>query len=175
MRIAQFLFSPSPSPQPSKIINIPLEATNSLSGIMVIITSTAAERITEKILSIYDGKILSIAIIDNRVGKAGDLLATKSVESFENEFGVLQEGQRYGGSLAIASLSISNELREFAGETIIVSTTYQKCKMMLIPIPSHEILVGFVLKRGAAIDEDRITSHIEGLVADNAATSAFQS
>ena len=73
--------------------------------------------------------------------------------------------------MAIASLSIANELKEFAGEALVVTTTYQKCKMMLIPIPSHEILVGFVLKRRVMIDEERIASHIAGVVAHNDAAA----
>lgn len=82
---------------------------------------------------------------------------------------MLQEGRKYGGSLAIASLSIANEVREIAGEAKAISTTYEKCKMMLIPIPSYEILVGFVLKRKVVLDEDRLANYIESLVADNSA------
>ena len=134
---------------------------------MALIGSTAAERIADEILSTYDGKILSVSIIDAR--KGGNFLATKSTESFEKEFGVLQEGRKYGGSLAIASLSIANEVREIAGEAKAINTTYEKCKMMLIPIPSYEILVGFVLKRKVVLDEDRLANYIESLVADNAA------
>lgn len=133
---------------------------------MALIDSTAAERIADEILSTYDGKILSISIIDAR--NAGNFLATKSTEYFEKEFGVLQEGRKYGGSLAIASLSIANEVKEVAGETKAISTTYEKCKMMLIPIPSYEILVGFVMKRRVVLDEDKIANYIESLVADNA-------
>lgn len=136
---------------------------------MTLIDSTAAERIADEILSTYDGKILSISIIDAR--KAENFLATKSTKSFEKEFGVLQEGRKYGGSLAIASLSIANEVRAIAGEAKAISTTYEKCKMMLIPIPSYEILVGFVLKRKVVLDEDRLANYIESLVADNAATA----
>ena len=69
---------------------------------MAIINSTAAERIADEILSTYDGKILSISIIDAR-GGGENFLATKSIESFEKKFGVLQEGRSYGGSLAIGS------------------------------------------------------------------------
>jgi hypothetical protein len=136
---------------------------------MAIITSTTAERIADEVLSTYDGKILSISIIDAK-GGGENFLATKSTESFSKEFGVLQEGQKYGGSLAIAALSIANEVREVAGETIALTTTYEKCKMMLIPIPSYEILVGLVLKRGAVVtaDEDELVNYIESLVADNA-------
>jgi hypothetical protein len=130
-----------------------------------IITPAAAERIANEILSTYDGKILSISILDTK----GNFLATKSTESFERTFGKLQEGREYGGTLAIASLSIANELRGVAGETKVITTTYEKCKMMLIPLlPSYQILVGFVLKLRVILDEDRIVSHIESLVADNA-------
>ncbi len=39
--------------------------------------------------------------------------------------------------------------------------------MMLLPIPSYEILVGFVLQRSAnAEDDDDIANEIERLVAD---------
>ena len=137
---------------------------------MAIITSTAAERIADEVLSTYDGKILSISIIDEK-GAGENFLTTKSTESFSKEFGELQEGRKYGGSLAIAALSIANEVREVAGETIALTTTYKKCKMMLIPIPSYEILVGLVLKRGTVVtaDEDELIDYIESLVADNAA------
>jgi hypothetical protein len=138
---------------------------------MAIISSTAAERIADEILSTYDGKILSISIIDAR-GGGENFLATKSIESFEKTFGVLQEGRKYGGSLAIAALSIANEVREVAGETKVITTTYEKCKMMLIPVLSYEILVGFVLQRRVVLDEDTIANYIESLVADNAAAGA---
>jgi hypothetical protein len=137
---------------------------------MAIITPSTAERIADEILSTYDGKILSISIIDAK-GGGENFLATKSTESFEKTFGRLQEGRKYGGTLAIAALSIANEVREVAGETIAITTTYEKCKMMLIPLPSYEILVGFVLKRRVVLDEDRLASHIESLVADNAASA----
>jgi hypothetical protein len=147
--------------------------------IMASITSAAAEIITEKILSTYDGKILAISIIESGggagagagAGKAGNILASKSSESFKKAFGPYEEGWKYGGTLAIAALSIANEVRGIAGDTKAITTTYEKCKMMLIPIPSYEILVGFVLQRRVVIDEERLASQIEGLVADNASAT----
>ncbi|MDQ4015636.1 MAG: hypothetical protein M3136_07720 [Thermoproteota archaeon] len=44
--------------------------------------------------------------------------------------------------------------------------------MMLIPMPSYEILVGFVLQRRVVLDEDRIANYIESLVADNAGNTS---
>ncbi len=84
---------------------------------------------------------------------------------------MLQEGRKYCGSLVIASLSIANEVREVAGETKAITSTYEKCKMMLIPIPSYEILVGLVLQRRTILDEDRLATYIESLVADNTKSS----
>ena len=36
-----------------------------------------------------------------------------------------------------------------------------------VPIPSYEILVGFVLQRRVVLDEERIANYVEGLVAEN--------
>jgi hypothetical protein len=130
----------------------------------IIITPAATERIANEILSTYDGKILSVSILDTK----GNFLATKSTEPFEKTFGKLQEGRKYGGTLAIASLSIANELRGVAGETKVITTTYEKFKMVLIPLLSYEILVGFVLKRRVVLDEESIAKYIEGLVANSA-------
>jgi hypothetical protein len=38
--------------------------------------------------------------------------------------------------------------------------------LMLIPLPSYNILVGLVLERQADADDDKIASDIERLVAD---------
>jgi hypothetical protein len=130
---------------------------------MVIISPTTAERLADEILSTYHGKILSISIFDTK----GNQLATKSVESFLKEFRILQEGHNYAGTLAIATLSIVNEMREFAGEAKAITATYEKCKMMLIPVADYEILVGFVLDRRVVTEEDKLASHIEVLVTEN--------
>ena len=133
----------------------------------IIIDSTAAERILDRILSTYDGKILAVSIIDTK----GNILCSKSTESFSKEFRKFKEGPKYGGTLAIASLSIANEVRAIAGEAKAITTTYERCKMMLIPIPAYEILVGFVLQRRVVLDEERIANYIEGLIAENNAAS----
>lgn len=97
--------------------------------IMAIINSTAAERIVHGILSTYDGKLLAITIMDTK----GNILYSKSTESFSKEFRKFKEGPKYGGTLAIASLSIANEVRAIAEEPKAITTTYERCKMMLIP------------------------------------------
>jgi hypothetical protein len=74
---------------------------------MVIITSGAAERVSDDILSTND-EILSISIMDMQ----GNILAAKSKESFRKAFGVTQEGDKYSGTLAVAALAVANEVKD---------------------------------------------------------------
>lgn len=98
---------------------------------MVIITSSAAERISDDILSTND-EILGISIMDMK----GNILAAKSKESFKQAFGVSREEDKYGGSLAVAALAVANEVKDIAGEAQALITIYKNCKMMLLlPIP----------------------------------------
>jgi hypothetical protein len=127
---------------------------------MVIVTSTAAERISGDILSTND-EILAISIMDMR----GNILAAKSEESFKKAFGVTRDGDKYGGTLAVASLSVANEVKEVAGEARAVITVYEKCKMMLLPLPSYEILVGLVLHSSVNAEDYNIANKIERLLA----------
>ena len=126
------------------------------------IPSSIAQRIAYDILSNNDG-ILAISIMDMR----GNFLAATSKESFKEDFGVSRDGEKYGGSLAVAALAVANELKDLAGEAQALITIYKKCKMMLLPVPSREILVGFVLQRSAnAEDYYSIANKIEKLLTD---------
>jgi hypothetical protein len=128
---------------------------------MVIITSSAAERISDDILSTND-EILSISIMDMR----GNILATKSKEYFRQVFGITLEGDKYGGTLAVAALAVANEVKDIVGEAQALITVYKDCKMMLLPIPSYEILVGFVLQRSVNAEGYNIANKIERLLVD---------
>ena len=96
----------------------------------------------------------------------GNILATKSKEYFRQVFGVNLEGDKYGGTLAVAALAVANEVKDIVGEAQTLITIYKDCKMMLLPIPSYEILVGFVLQRSVNAEDHKIVSEIEILVAD---------
>src|SRR5215211_134045 len=96
---------------------------------MVIVTSTATERISDDILSTND-EILAISIMDMR----GNILGSRSKESFLKDFRVTREADKYGGTLAVASLGVANEIKEVAGEAQAIITVYEKCKMMLLPL-----------------------------------------
>ena len=137
---------------------------------MAVISSNAAERLAENILSSNDG-ILSIAIID----KKGNIIASKSKGYFERTFGEGQElDKKYGGTLAIAALSVANELKEFVGEAKALITIYRDCKMMLLPLPSYEIMVGFVLASSSNAEEYEITNKIEGWFRANNNTATIK-
>ncbi len=128
---------------------------------MAILTSSAAERISDDILSTND-EILSISIID----RGGNILATKSKEYFRQVFGITLEGDKYGGTLAVAALAVANEVKDIVGEAQALITIYKDCKMMLLPIPSYEILVGFVLQRSVNAEGYNIANKIERLLVD---------
>jgi hypothetical protein len=128
---------------------------------MALITSSAAQRIVDEILSTNE-EILAISIIDE---KGGNILASRSKESFKKAFGVTGEAGKYGGTLAIASLAVANEVKEVAGEARALITVYEKCKMMLLPVLSYEILVGLVLHSSVNAEDYNIGSTLERLLA----------
>jgi hypothetical protein len=61
---------------------------------------------------------------------------------------------------------VANEVREIAGEAQALITIYKKCKMMLLPVPSYEILVGLVLQRSVNAEGYNITNKIDRLLVD---------
>jgi predicted extracellular nuclease len=130
---------------------------------MTVITSTDAERIADDILSTTDG-ILGVSIMDMR----GNPLASKSKESFKEAFGVTQDRGKHGGTLAVAVLNVVNEVRNIFGGPKAIITVHENCKLMLVPVPSFQILVGLVLQRSvnAEDDNDNIANKIERLLAD---------
>ena len=125
-------------------------------------TSSDAEKIVDGILSSND-KILAVSIIDN---KRGNILAAKSRQSFKDAFGVASDGDKYGGTLAIATLSVVNEVKDIFGEAQAIITIHNDCKLMLVSMPSFDILVGLVVQRSVDAYDDKIANKIERLVAD---------
>jgi hypothetical protein len=127
------------------------------------LTSGAAGRLVDRILySMKDGGILGVAVID----KKGNILSAKSVESFKETFGIARDGEDYGGTLAIATLSVVNQIKDSFGEPQSIITVHKNCKLILLNLPLYDLLVGLVLERWADADDDRIASNIERLIAD---------
>jgi hypothetical protein len=96
--------------------------------IIMAVTSSVAQRIAYDILTAND-EMLAISILD----KKGNILATISKESFKEAFGVTRDGDKYGGSLAVAALSLVNQVRNVVGEVQAIITMHKDCKMMLYP------------------------------------------
>jgi len=75
------------------------------------VNQTAVYAILDRILSIDPG-VWAVSIIERN----GNILAAKSKPSFKQIFGVVQDGEKYGGSLAVATLSLVNELKDIFSE-----------------------------------------------------------
>jgi hypothetical protein len=123
------------------------------------LTAADAETLSDDILSNNDD-ILAISIMDMR----GNILAAKSKESFKQAFVISQDRAKYGGTLAVAALAVANETRNIFGASKAIITIHENCKLMLIPVPSYQLLVGLVLQRSVST-EDKIANKIERLVA----------
>ncbi len=125
------------------------------------LTTGEAERIIDDILSANDD-ILSAGIID----KSGNIIANKSRESFTKRFGQVRslEGNRYSGTLAVAALSIANEVKDAFGKAHALITIYRDCKLMLLPMQLHDILIGLALERSTNVDNDEFLNEVERLV-----------
>jgi hypothetical protein len=129
--------------------------------IVMAVSSSAAKRIVDDIL-LTSNEILAISVID----KKGNILAANSKESFKKAFGVTEDGDRYGATLAIGILSLVNEVKDMFGEAQAIITIHKNCKLMLLPRPSHKILIGLVLQPSVSAEDYNIANQIEILLAD---------
>jgi hypothetical protein len=125
------------------------------------LTTRSAEIIVHTVLSNYD-EILGISIMNMK----GNMLAADSKEAFRETFLITEDRANYGGTLAVEALSVVNETRNVFGRTKAIITIHENCKLMLLPIPSFQLLVGVVLERSANAENHKITNQIEILVAD---------
>ena len=65
-----------------------------------------------------------------------EIFLQPSKPSFKQTFGVVQDGEKYGVSLAVATLSLVNELKDIfckaQAQTQTIITIYNDCKLMLL-------------------------------------------
>jgi hypothetical protein len=122
-----------------------------------------AEKMVDSILSSNE----NILLVSIR-GWRGNILAVKSRESFrERFFGVSRLiGTTYSGSLTIATLSLVNEVKDVFGEAQAIITIYEDCKMMLLPVPSFEIIVGLALERSVVTEDNSLANEIKRILAE---------
>ena len=122
-----------------------------------------AEEMVDAILSSND-KILLVSIR----GWNGNILAVKFRDSFrERFFGVSSlVGTRYSGSLTIATLSLVNEVKDVFGEAQAIITIYERCKVMLLPMPSYEVIVVLAVERSVVTEDYSLANKIERIMAE---------
>jgi hypothetical protein len=125
------------------------------------VNSSQAEKIAEEILSTYD-EILGISIMD----MTGNILAANSKEAFREVFAISQGRAKYGGALAVTILDLVNGIRTIFGPAKAIITIHENCKLMLLSVPSFQLLVGLVLQYSVNAEDHHITSHIESLLSD---------
>jgi hypothetical protein len=125
----------------------------------VSVNQTDAKAILDKVLSI-DTRVWAISVIERN----GKILAAKSTPSFKETFRVDQDGEKYGGSLAAATLSVVNEVKGIFGEAQIIITIHNNCKLMLLNISSYEILIGLALERSFNCEDDNFIEKIRQLI-----------
>jgi len=133
----------------------------------MVVNSTVAERIAESILSSNDG-LLSISVMDRR----GNTLSAKSKQSFKALFGTVPRSlgdNNVGGALALATLSVVNQVRDMFGEPQAIITIHKSCKLMLLSIPSRQIMLGLVFERRVDVDDDSMANNIQNLVTETVA------
>jgi hypothetical protein len=124
-----------------------------------------AEKIVGIILSSND-KILLASIRNWN----GNILAVKSRDSFRERFIGVESliGSTYSGSLTVATLGLVNEVKDIFGEARTIITFYDKCIVIVLPLPSYGIIVGLTVERSPDIEEKEesynIANKIERLV-----------
>jgi hypothetical protein len=59
----------------------------------------------------------------------------------------MQDGEKYGGTLAVAILSLVKGVKDIFGEIQTIITIYNNCKLMLLDMSPYNILVGLALQR----------------------------
>jgi len=122
-----------------------------------------AEKIVDSILSSNE----NILLVSIR-GWRGNILAVKSRDSFRERFvGVSRLiGTTYSGSLTVATLSLVNEVKDVFGEAQAIITIYEDCKMMLLPVPSFEIIVGLALELSVVTEDYSLAKEIKRILAE---------
>jgi hypothetical protein len=129
----------------------------------MVLVSDKAEKIVDAILS-SDDRILLVSIR----GWSGNILAAKARDSFrERFFGVSRLlGTKYSGSLTIATLSLVNEVKDIFGEAQAIITIYEHCKVMLLPMPLYEIIVGLTVERSVVTEDYSLSKEIKRILTE---------
>jgi hypothetical protein len=126
---------------------------------MSIFDPNVAKRVVDYILSTND-EILAVSLIDMK----GNILAANS-EYLREALGVSVDEGKYDRTLVASALGLIHVTRDIIEEAKAVITIHKDCKLMLLPIPSFQILVGLVLHRSVDAADYNIANNIERLIA----------
>ena len=117
-------------------------------------------KISKQILSI-DDTIDAVSIMDMQ----GNTLSSTSKEPFyTTKYHVSNEINDIAGDFAIVILGMVQRMDKSFGITEAVVSFHKKCKLMLVPIPSHQILIGLVIYRSS--NEEYIITKLLALLKD---------
>ena len=67
----------------------------------------------------------------------------------------------YGGVLAFTILRLVNQITDVVGDSKAKITVHKNCKLMLLPMWSHEILIGLVIHSSVKPKDGQIAKNIE--------------
>lgn len=115
-----------------------------------------AHRVSNNILSLYDG-ILFVSIMDLR----GNILKARSNQPFKDTFRVIGGCKGYNGVLAFTIVRLVNQITDVVGDAKAKITVHKNCKLMLLPMLSHEILIGLVIHSSVKPEDRQIAKNIE--------------
>jgi hypothetical protein len=127
---------------------------------MSIFDPSVAKGIVDRILS-TNHEILAVSIIDMK----GNNIAANS-EYLRKALGVSVDEDKYDRALVASTLGLIQVTRDIIEEPKAVITIHKDCKLMLLPIPSFQILVGLVLHRSVNAPDYNIANKVERLIAD---------
>ncbi len=126
---------------------------------MSIFDPNVAKKVVDYILSTND-EVLAVSLIDMK----GNILAANS-EYLREALGVSVDEGKYDRTLVASALGLIHVTRDIIEEAKAVITIHKDCKLMLLPIPSFQILVGLVLHRSVDAADYNIANNIERLIA----------
>jgi hypothetical protein len=125
-----------------------------------VVLSNSLSKISKHILSI-DDTIDAVSIMDMQ----GNTLSSTSKESFySTKYDITKDIHDIAGDFAIVILGMVQRMDEAFGSTEAIVSFHKKCKLMLVPIPSHQILIGLVIYRSS--NEEYIITKIRTLLED---------
>ncbi len=127
---------------------------------MSIFDPNVAKRVVDYILSTND-EILAVSIIDMK----GNILAANS-DHVRKELGVSVDENKYDITLVVSALRLMQVTRDIIEEARAVITIHKDCNLMLLPLPSFQILVGLVLRGSVNAVDYNIANKVERLIAD---------